>query len=50
MQVPDRDIDGSNKIDLTISAIVHAIVAETQYFGAHASPPNQSAGSMAASG
>ncbi len=49
-QIPDRHVDGSYEIDLALSAIVDAIVAQTQDFGTHASPPNQSAGSMAVSG
>lgn len=49
-QIPDRHVDGSYEIDLTLSAIVDAIVAQTQYFGTHALPPNQSAGSMAVGG
>ncbi len=49
-QIPDRDIDCGYEIDLTLSAIVDAIVAQTQNFGTHASPPNQPAGSMAVSG
>src|ERR1700761_9610127 len=34
-QVPDRDIDCGSQVNLGVSAIVHAIVAEPQYFGAH---------------
>jgi hypothetical protein len=49
-QIPDRHVDGSYEIDLTPGTIVNAIIAQTQYFGAHALPPNQSDGSMAAIG
>ena len=49
-QIPDRHVDGSYEIDLTLGIIVDAIVTQTQYFGAHALPPNQSDGSMAAIG
>jgi hypothetical protein len=49
-QIPDRHVDGSYEIDLALGAIVDAIVTQTQYFGAHALPPNQSDGSMAAIG
>jgi len=49
-QIPNGDIHSGRQIDLAVSAIVHAIVAERQYFGAHASLPNQPAGTMAASG
>jgi hypothetical protein len=37
-QIPDRDIDGCRKVDLVDGAIVIAIVAQPQYFCAHASP------------
>src|SRR5271163_4069680 len=49
-QVPDSDIHCGSQINLAVSAIVHAIVAESQYFGAHVSLPNQSAGRMKAGG
>lgn len=55
-QVADSDIDRGSQIyrgtqvDLATSAIVHAIVAEPQYFGAHASLPNRSAGRMEVGG
>jgi len=49
-QVPDGDIYRSNQVNLTMIAMLRAIIAETQYFGAHSSLPNQSAGRMAASG
>ncbi len=38
------------QVYFAISAIVHAIVAEPQYFGAHALLPNRSAGRMEVSG
>lgn len=55
-QVPDRDVDGGSQVycrtqlNLAPSAIAYAIVAEPDYFGAHALLPNQSAGRMAVSG
>jgi hypothetical protein len=39
-QIPDSDIHCGSQINIAVSAIVHAIVAESQYFGAHASLPN----------
>ena len=41
-QITDSEIYRGRQVNLAINAVVHAIVAKLQYFGAHASLPNQS--------